>query len=176
LDDSHFFPGLRPLDGHNDVIDTEIRSMCLTENGYTLRVGAGQQHGPGVLAASRGAIAELPTDDTMAASFFDVFFEVELGGGVYVYNQTALRISSTIDCVPPQADYIHPTGCLPLYTSPIPGQGIRVANLTSAVHRVNPPPVEFPPTLTPWGVIALVVALGGVGVLLVLRRRVHARP
>jgi hypothetical protein len=139
-DDSQHFPGLRPLDGHPDVIDTEIISMCLTRNGFTLRAGAGRQHGPGVLAPSLGAIAEQPGHPTLADSFFDVFFEVELPPGFpvqFLYNQTALRVTATIDCAPPEAEYVHPTDCIPLYTSPIPGQGMHVANLVSARHEVN---------------------------------------
>ena len=137
LDDSANFAGLRAVDGHLDVIDTEIVSMCLTGGGVTLVAGAGQGQGA-VLAPSLGAIAEQPGDNEVAESFFDVFFEVDLGGGAYAYNQTALRIQIDINCVPPQAEYLHPTGCLELYTSPVPGQGINVANLVSAEHHVHP--------------------------------------
>jgi hypothetical protein len=87
-DDSQNFPGLRPVDGHLDVIDTEIISMCLTGEGVTLRAGAGQQQGPGLLAHSLGAIAEEAGDSTLADSFFDVFFEADLGGGMYVCMYT----------------------------------------------------------------------------------------
>jgi len=172
-DDSQYFPGLRPVDGHLDVIDTEIISMCLTGGGFTLRAGAGQQHGPGVLVASLGAIAELPGDPRLADSFFDVFFEVDIGGGMFLYNQTALRLATTISCAPPgQASYIHPTDCIPLYTSPVPGQGMHVANLTSAQHNVNQ---EVIPSLSQWGLIALVLVLAGVGGIFILRRRVHSQ-
>jgi hypothetical protein len=134
-DDSVRFPGLRPLDGHLDVIDTELQFLCLTAGGVTLRVGAGQGQG-GVLPPSYGAIAELPGDTGLGDSFFDVYFEVDLGGGMYVYNHEPLRISGEIDCVPPQVGYIHIVDCLPLYTDPQAGQ--HVANLTSAQHAVNP--------------------------------------
>jgi hypothetical protein len=170
-DDSQNFPGLRPVDGHLDVIDTEIISMCLTGGGITLRAGAGQQQGPGILAPSLGAIAEQPGDPTRAESFFDVFFEVDLGGGMYVYNQTPLRIEvgpEGITCVPPQADYIKPEGCFPLYTSPIPGQGMLVANLVTADHSVNPPLI---PTLTEWGLIIFGVLLLGFMTWVFLRRK-----
>ena len=36
LDDSNYFPGLRPVDGHLDVIDTEIVEMCLAGGGFTV--------------------------------------------------------------------------------------------------------------------------------------------
>lgn len=74
LDDSHNFPGLRPVDGHLDVIDTEILSMCLTGSGFTLRAGLGQG---GVINRSLGAVAEKVGDPTVGESFFDVFFVVE---------------------------------------------------------------------------------------------------
>jgi len=177
LDDSQHFPGLRPVDGHLDVIDTEIDSMCLTgSGGVTLRAGEHQQQGPGDLAPSWGAIAEEPDDSTLADSFFDVFFEVYLPNppypGVYLYNQEPLRLTAIIRCAPPDAGYNHPTGCIPLYTSPIPGQGVHVANLTSARHNVN---LESTPSLTQWGLIALVLVLAGVGGIFILRRRVHSQ-
>ncbi|MFH0980691.1 MAG: hypothetical protein V2A79_04025 [Planctomycetota bacterium] len=55
-DDSVYFPGTRPIDGHRDVLDTEIVSLNLTGGGATLIAGAGQGDIP--LAASWGAIAE----------------------------------------------------------------------------------------------------------------------
>ena len=166
-DISQNFPGLRSLDGHLDVIDTEIISMCLTGGGVTLRAGAGQQHGPGALVPSLGAIAEQPGDSRLADSFFDVFFEVDLGG-MFVYNQTPLRVAATIRCAPPEAEYIHPTDCIPLYTSPIPGQGMHVANLVSARHQVNIS--KHVPALNGKGVLLLIVTLVGTSVFLLRRR------
>ena len=88
MDDSMIFPGLRVVDGHLDVIDTEIISMCLkSETGFTMTAGAGLGHG-GVLAPSYGAIAELASGgpDYPAESFFDIFFEVEIPDGTFLYN------------------------------------------------------------------------------------------
>ncbi len=138
LDDSTNFSGTRDVDQHLDVIDTEIVSMCLTNGLVTLKVGQGQ--GGGITQQSLGAIAEQSNDDTLAESFFDVFFEVD-GFANLLYNQTALRLSvgqSLIDCVPPQTTYLHPTGCIPLYTSPTVGEGVLVANLIDAQHIVFP--------------------------------------
>ena len=138
LDDSTNFPGTRDVDQHLDVIDTEIVEMCLTNGLVTLRAGKGQG---GVVEQSLGTIAEQSNDDTLAESFFDVFFEVDLGFGNLLYNQTALRVSvgqKLISCVPPQTTYLHPTGCVPLYTSPTVGEGILVANLIDAQHIVFP--------------------------------------
>jgi hypothetical protein len=145
------------------VIDTEILSMCLTGSGFTLRAGLGQG---GVISRSLGAVAEQPDNPTLAESFFDVFFEVQTPQGP-LYNQTPLRLASVINCVPPKAAYIHPTGCLPLFTSPIPGQGAHVANLVSAQHNVN---IPITPTLTEWGLIILVLLIV-FSTWVVLRRR-----
>jgi hypothetical protein len=123
---------------HLDVIDTEILAMELKGGGYTLRAGAGQGEGA-PLTATKGTIVEQASDPTLADSFFDVFFEVELPGGGYAYNQTPLRVSSVIDCVPPESDYIHPDQPITLYDSPVVGQGNIVARIISARHRVGPP-------------------------------------
>ena len=147
LDDSMNFPGLRPIDGHLDVIDTEIVQMCLTGGGFTLIVGAGLGQG-GVLAPSYGAIAELPSSPDSAESFFDVFLEIQIPGGLFLYNQFPLRLETEIFCVPPDdAVYLYPTDCIPLYT--VTGQ--HVANLIRAEHRVNPGPA--PVEESSWGVI-----------------------
>ena len=151
LDDSMNFPGLRSIDGHLDVIDTEIIEMCLAGGGFTLTAGAGHGQG-GVLAPSLGAIAELVAAPDLAESFFDVYFEVEIPGEVFLYNQSPLRLATEIYCVPPdEAAYLHPTDCIPLYTSPFVGQGEHVANLTRAEHLVNPGPA--PVEESSWGVI-----------------------
>jgi len=138
MDDSTQYPGTRPVDGHLDVIDTEMLSLSLTGGGVTLTAGAGMGQG-GVLSPTLGNVAEQPGDPTLADSFFDVFFEVDLGGGLFLYNQMPLRVQATISCVPPDEVYFHPLNlCLPLYTSPVPGQGQHVANLVSANHDPFP--------------------------------------
>ena len=147
LDQSVNFPGQGSADNHKDVIDTEILGMALTGGGFTLRAGAGQGAGAAI-AATKGTILEQPADATKADSFFDVFFEVAVPGGTYVYNQTPLRVSSVIDCVPPVASYVHPEDVIPLYDSPVPGQGNHVANLVSARHRVGPRPPGLDCALT----------------------------
>jgi hypothetical protein len=137
LDDSNHYPGLAPVDGHLEVIDTEILSMSLSGGGVTMIAGGGLGQS-GMLRRSPGAIAEQPDDPTLADSFFDVFFEVDLGGGVYGYNQDALRLATKIDCVPPDAVYIHPIDCVKLYSSPVPHQGDVVAYLVRADHSTYP--------------------------------------
>jgi hypothetical protein len=138
-DDSIVFPGTRALDGHLDVIDTEIVSMSLTRSGVTLTAGAGLGQG-GVLAPSYGVIAEQPGDITLADSFFDVFFEVDLGSSLFAYNFEPLRVNAKIDCLPPDTRYIHPQGCIPLFSAPptTPGLVVHVANLVTADHSTFP--------------------------------------
>ena len=91
LDDSVQFPGSSMSDDYLDVIDTEVVSMNLMGIGVALIAGAGLGQG-GVLAPSLGAIIEQQADPALADSFFDIFFEVDLGGGTYAYNQIALTL------------------------------------------------------------------------------------
>jgi len=142
-DDSANFPGLRPMDGHLDVVDTEVLSACLMGGGGVLRIGMGQG---GIIRPSMGAIAELPGNPAFAESFFDIFFEIDLGGGMFAYNQMPLRMTANIDCVPPSAVFMSEPGiCLELFTSPAPGAGEHIGNLLTAEHGVNnggPTPTE----------------------------------
>ncbi|MFH1110199.1 MAG: type II secretion system protein [Planctomycetota bacterium] len=136
-DDSSQFPGLRPVDGHLDVIDTEMLFMRLDSNGVTIRAGAGTSLGAPI-RPSLGAIAELPANPAMADSFFDVFVEIQMPTGGFLYNQAPLWMRSEINCVPPDANFLHAVGCVKLFTSPIPGQGLHVANLASASNSTYP--------------------------------------
>ena len=159
LDDSTNFPGLRPVDGHLDVIDTQMVYMCLTGGGITLVAGDGEGQG-GVLAETLGAIAEIPGDPALAESFFEVYFEVDLGGRDYVYNHDPLIIQvDEINCVPPRARYIHPTGCLALYTDPVGGTHVADHRL----YRI--------PTVSEWGLIVLTLLLLTAGAVVLGRRR-----
>jgi hypothetical protein len=138
-DDSANFPGTRPVDGHLDVIDTEIVSMELTGGGVTLRAGfynpnyTGGQH-------TRGAVAEQYGDPALADSFFDVYFEIDPGplGGPLLYNHTPHRVEAVIDRAPPEAVYQNPGPfCLPLYDH----LGMQwPANLVFAQHDTRLPP------------------------------------
>lgn len=164
IDDSNQYPGTRPIDGHLDVIDTEIISMCLT-GGPRLVAGTG---GPWTfpLAPSRGAVAEDLINPSLADSFFDVFFEVQNIPGGPAYNITPVRVLAKVNCLPPEADYIHPLDlCLPLFTQgtcvggpnagnpcvynfncpgAVCGGQIHLANLVEAKHSVNGPvPVKL---------------------------------
>jgi hypothetical protein len=163
-DISEHFPGVGDVDGTNDVIDTEILSMCLTGDSpfgqFTLRAGLRQG-----LPPSLGAIVQRADNDELAESFFDVFFMVETPFPFGpLYNQNPLRIMANIDCVPPQAGYIKPEGCIPLFD----GQGVHRMNLVTARHDVNCPCI---PTLPEWGLIIFGLLLLGFITWVFLRRR-----
>lgn len=124
--------GSATVDGHNDVILTEIESMNLTCGSYTLI--AGHSAAP-ELTASLGKIVELPGNGDLACSFFDVYFKLITPSGTF-YNHDALRIQATIDRVPPIAIYEHLMVCIGLYDSPT--GGTKRANLVSARHNTTP--------------------------------------
>ncbi len=113
------------------AMTTEIVSLDLSGGGVRLRAGSDFD-----LPPSDGEIVEQDDDAFLADSYFKVFFEVDLGGSLFAYNQTALKVTAVIDRVPPPDEYIHPTGCLPLYNAP--SGGIHVANLVSAMHSLFP--------------------------------------
>jgi len=137
LDDSMQYPGTRRIDGHLDVIDTEIVSMELSGGGITVTAGGGLGQG-GVLSRSLGRIAEYTNRPAVGDSFFDVFVEIDLGGGTFVYNRRPLRVRTRITCIPPFHRYIHVIDCVELWTSPTPGEGIIVANLVAPDHDAFP--------------------------------------
>ncbi|KKK77320.1 hypothetical protein LCGC14_2854810, partial [marine sediment metagenome] len=100
---------------------------------------------------SLGAIVEQVGDDTLADSFFDVFFEI-LGGPGPMYNHDALTIEAVIDRVPPfNTTYLHPIAiCIDLFDDPIAGSDTGI-NLVEAEHNTGP---------TSGGGIAQPIALG----------------
>jgi hypothetical protein len=136
LDDSLQYPGTRAVDGHLDVIDTEIVSMTLTGAGATLIAGVGRGQAA-ALEASYGVIAEQLANNSVADSYFDVFFEIDLyGNGTgFVYNHKPHRMSAAITCVPPKQPYQTPN-CLPLYSRPRGDpNAVHIANLVNSTHE-----------------------------------------
>ena len=121
-DTSGRFPGVAQIDGHNDIIETEMLEMNLKtiveSNGDTafLNIIAGMGRGTGPcgssLNASYGYIHELPSYNNYAESFFDVFFElcIEDPHGIigppnpryYLYNLMPVGMKATIDQIPPK--------------------------------------------------------------------------
>lgn len=132
-DDSANFPGLRPLDGIKDVIDTEIVNMSLTGNGITLMVGKNTLGINPAVPRTLGAVAEQAADAKLGDSFFYVNFEVTGVPGGPVYSHTPLKVEAVISYVPPHVVYMHPTSlCLPLYNDPV--GGVPLYNLVEAYH------------------------------------------
>lgn len=135
-DDSARFPGLCPLDGHKDCIDTEIRSMSLTGGGITLKVGTGTLNIDSRVLPTYGAVSEQAADAKLTTSFFNVNFEVTGVPGGPVYSHTPLRVEAVIGYIPPDATYMHPTSlCFPLYNDP--AGGVPLYNLVEAQHTVG---------------------------------------
>lgn len=168
-DDSTNYPGTRSIDGHLDVLDTEIISMSLSGSGLTLVVGAGEGQG-GVLGPSHGVHAELRSDDALAESFFEVLLELDLGGPLYVYNQAAIRFDAVIDRVPPLGATYVASGCYPL----LHVTGGLMANLITA-ELIFDESSEVP-ALPSWGTLGLVVLLAGAGAWLVRWRIGSEKP
>ena len=160
-------------DDHLDVIDTEIISACLTDGSVTMRIGAGSETPPQPeLLPTEGAIVEDPADNTLANSFFEAYFEIELADGTLLYNHLAdpLHVHAVINCVEPQGRYFHPVDiCIPLYTDPV--AGAHVANLVEADHGVNEDTV---PSVSHWGLIVMALALLTAGAIVLGRRRRRA--
>lgn len=166
-DDSQNYPGTRPVDGHLEVIDTEILSLSLTGSSFSIVAGEGQGQG-GVLPASPGVIAEEPSDPALGESFFDCYFEAYIYG-IYVYNHDPIRLQATIDRFPPFGQTYTFTGCMPAYDSPIPGQGNLVGNITSIEFTIGEQ--ANVPALTEWGMIIMGLLLLAAGTTAVAKRR-----
>jgi hypothetical protein len=130
------------VDSHK-AIPTEIVSMVLTgvgsAYGFTLIAG---QSAATELRKSSGAIVEFNGNDSLACSFFDVFFKLVTPMGT-LYNHEPLRVQATIDRVPPAAVYQHifdSLFCVGLYDSPT--GGTKRANLVKAEHEPTPITVQ----------------------------------
>ncbi|UCH86346.1 MAG: hypothetical protein JSU97_07380 [Dehalococcoidia bacterium] len=123
-----------------DQIDTEIVTMELTGGGVTLRVGNVPGINPDV-PPTIGAVVEHPTIWTLADSFFDVFFEVDVPGVGLLYNHDPVRVEAVIDRVPPWNTIYLPPGdvCVDLFDDPIDGNDTGM-NLAHAEHDTGPPP------------------------------------
>ncbi|NEO55726.1 MAG: PEP-CTERM sorting domain-containing protein [Okeania sp. SIO3B5] len=140
LDDSINFPGLRPVDGHNGVIDLEMISMNSTgevgtfTEGWTLLVG--RNNG---LTPTLGAAAECETaatdcgesfeDSSKAYSFFNMFLEISGTPFGTLHNKDPFEIASITDSAPPSLDITFKP--LNSTTALFDENDIHVANLTS---------------------------------------------
>lgn len=132
------FPGFNgsSLDGHMDVIDTEIVALSLTGGPFVLTAGQGVTPGGVILSPSLGVIVEDPTDSTLALSHFELFFELDLTAlvpGLYLYNHDPHIMEAVIDGVPPTGTHVPPApGPTLLYDDPVAGSVI--AQITDSSH------------------------------------------
>ena len=176
MDDSVNFPGTRPVDTHLDVIDTEIVDMELTgAGGITLIAGAGLGNDY-PLVPSPGVIAEDEADPLLASAFFHVYFEIDLGSGVYGYNHEPLILTvDPIQCVPPDVSFIA-IACLELFDRPLgEPDPIQVGRLT--IPEDDPELYHDTyaiPTVSQWGLAVMVLLVLSAGTILFRRYRAAA--
>ena len=74
------FGNVGTIDGHNDVIKTELVSLKLTGSGFVVKAGDGVGDllptPPDNSLYSPGYIQEDPSDPSLADSIFHIFFEI----------------------------------------------------------------------------------------------------
>lgn len=156
------------------VIDAEITQMSLAGGGgVTLVAGAGLGQG-GVLQPSLGTTTDIGGGTGNAT--FDVFFEVDLGGGTYVYNWDPLVLEANISCLPPDQTFEVVNGCLTMYaTPPMLGGSRGDPELTvsgdPSLHDPYPIVSEPIPTVSEWSLIIMTVLAMTAGTILISRRR-----
>jgi hypothetical protein len=158
------FPSVTGPPGHAgpDIIDTEIVAMSLSGGGAVLRAGTITTQ---PVTRSFGAIAEASGDNKLADSFFDVFFELDLGGGQFGYNQTALHVEDPhISCAPPAALFAGPSE-LSMSIFSQPSGGVEIARITLVNHSL------FIPTISEWGVAVMTLLILSAATVVLIRRR-----
>lgn len=152
LDDSAAFPGTSTVDGHLDVIDTEIVSLSLSD-GALATVVAGEGYGVhGALGASKGAIVEQAADSSLGDAFFNLFVEATYQGTT-IYNHDPIPLVAVEDGVPSDASYAAPGSiCIGGYTNP--SGGTQLGNIVGVSYVVTPPGA-------PVGALSDVACVGG---------------
>jgi hypothetical protein len=167
------FPSVTGPAGHAgpDVIDTEIISMTLVGDGATMKVGTASGTALAI-QPTLGAIAEVASNPSLGDSFFDIFLELDLGGGQRVYNQVPHRFQAYIHCVPPLTIYFL-QGTTPISLYSAPSGGTEVARLITARHSTYGKGTTIP-TVSVWGAAAMALLVLAAGTIVVMRRRVVA--
>lgn len=93
-----------------DEVQTELVALNLTDGTITLTLNP-EQRSVGQIEetvnTTRGLLDLPPFGQGDADSFFDVLFQVDVGGGLVLHNQLALQIQATISHKPPFERYIH---------------------------------------------------------------------
>ncbi|NNC95392.1 MAG: T9SS type A sorting domain-containing protein [Chitinophagales bacterium] len=146
------------------VIQTEMVSMSLTgtDPGFPVQLRAGNDASV-PLPPSNGVVQQTsPPDPFVAESFFDVFFEVEIGspsGGppILGYNHQPVQLGAVIDRLPPENPLQGAPGqCIQIFDQP-PGAptAILIGNLVKTIHFpkivpgcTDPTALNFNPSAT----------------------------
>lgn len=127
----------KPIDKDQDGLDeinTEVVFMELAGGGITVRESPTR--------ASIGVIEEQANASPgvlnfPATSYFDVFFEVDLAGGVTLHNETPFRIQCKITEIPPFLCFYVPPIREPIVL--LNAQGVKIATLLHGKHIPLPP-------------------------------------
>ncbi len=153
---------IKRLEGPSDVIRTEIIEMELKGGGVKLREGA--------LDRSLGGL--VPPDSFPAMSFFDVFWEIELGGGATVASTSVpQRIEAIVNAFPDLGVPYLSTGPVDL----LDDMGVTVARIVSIEITFSLPPGPSIPGLTKEAAAIAVLVLIALGyAVLRLRHRTAA--
>lgn len=144
LDDSVYFPGSAPIDGHLEVIDTEMVYLDLAGPGMTVRAGLN----PGLaypINPSFGTIVEQGADAALGDHMIELYLEATWTGWWALYNLEPLPLTAVVDCAAPRAVYTW-EGCIPIYTHPEPGVGTQMGNIVSLTFEVFPSDCPDNPT------------------------------
>ena len=99
-------------DGNNlDEVETELVQLNLSGGGISVSLNPNQRSFGGIEELVNNTLGELDLDPFHpgdADSFFDVFFQIDVGGGLVLHNDQPMRIESVIHDKPPVGErYIH---------------------------------------------------------------------
>lgn len=142
-DASSNFPGFAgsSVNGHLDVIDTEIVLLSLSGGGVTLTAGQALTPGGVFLLPTLGVIVEDSGNPLQAFSHFEIFFELDVTSmvpGLFLYNHDPHIMDAIIFGVPAGATHIPPSGDTLLWDDPIGGNLIGL--LLTSSHTTIPEP------------------------------------
>jgi len=167
------------------VIQMEIVEMHLTgAGGITLIAGPELDTAWLPDLRSLGTITQ-DGDGIHADSAFNVYFEIDLGGGLYGYNRVGDPLPlSAVDhtCVPPDVNFEPPAEyCIPVYTTPEALEtDTPIAHVTFQAgpggervceHDIYTDPI---PTVSQWGLAVLTLLVLAAGTVVLRRNRALA--
>ena len=144
LDDSIYLPGSAPVDGHLEVIDTEMTYLEMTGPSMTLRAG----QNPNLTYPANhsfGTIVEQVGDPALANQVIDAYLEVTVTGWFSLYNVDPVQLTAVVDCAASRTVYSW-EGCTPVYTNPDPEVGTQLGNILSITIETFPSDCPDNPT------------------------------